>query len=139
MRRFIDARGSALSHVRSIFVDGHRLRDAGVHLRTAAGDLGIPYLCGAGLGFRVETADQFERESGTLLDGKAEDFGEHVGGHWLSLAVSRRSAPFVRPLRDGTLQTGSGLRRRRWRHALGATLIGNKEPSRNEVRPPWQR
>ena len=66
--------------MRSIFVDGHRLRDAGVHLRTAAGDLGIPYLCGAGLGFRIETADQFERESGTLLDGKAEDFGDMLSG-----------------------------------------------------------
>jgi hypothetical protein len=52
---------------------------AGVHLRTATGDLGIPCVCGAGFGFGIETADQFERKSGTLLGGKTEDFGEHVG------------------------------------------------------------
>jgi len=55
------ARGSTLSHVRSVFIDCHHLRGAGVHLRTATGDLGIPCVCSAGLGFRIETADQFER------------------------------------------------------------------------------
>ena len=61
--------------MRSIFVDGHRLRDAGVHFGTATGDLGIPCVCGAGLGFRVEAADQFECESGTFLVWKTEDLG----------------------------------------------------------------
>jgi hypothetical protein len=89
--------GSALSHVRSVFVDRHRLRDAGVHLRTATGDLGIPCVCGARLGFRIEAADQFERKSGTLLSGKTEDFGEHVGvGHWLSLAARETVAASLR-------------------------------------------
>jgi hypothetical protein len=34
------------------------------------------------LGLSIETADQLERESGTLLGGKTQDPGEHVrGGH----------------------------------------------------------
>ena len=70
--------------MRSVFVDRHRLGDAGVYFRTATGDLGIPCVCGAGLGFRIEAADQFERKSGTFLDGKTEDLGEDLGGgHWL--------------------------------------------------------
>jgi hypothetical protein len=87
------ARSSTLSHVRSVFVDGHRLRDAGVHFGTATGDLHIPGFRAAGLGSYVEAADQFERESGTLLGGKTEDLGEHVGGrHRLSLTASRQAA-----------------------------------------------
>ena len=39
--------------MRSIFVDGHRLRDAGVHFGTATGDLHIPGFCSAGLGSYV--------------------------------------------------------------------------------------
>jgi hypothetical protein len=77
--------------VGAVFVDCHRFRDAGIHLCTATGDFGIPCVCSAGLGFRIEAADQFERKSGTLFGGKTEDFGEHIGGgHWLSLAASRK-------------------------------------------------
>jgi hypothetical protein len=76
--------------VRSVFIDRHRVRDAGINLRTASGDFMIPRVCGAGLGFPIETADQFESKSRTFLGGKPEDYGEHVGaGHWFSLAASR--------------------------------------------------
>jgi hypothetical protein len=66
--------------VRLIFVDGHCLHDAGVHFGTATGDLQVPCFCRAGLGFCVEAADQFRRESGPLLNRETKDLGEHVGG-----------------------------------------------------------
>ena len=76
--------------MRAVFVDGHRVRDAGVHFGTATGDLRIPCFSGAGIGSCVEAADQFQRRSGTLLDRKAEGLGEHVGGgHRFSLTGSR--------------------------------------------------
>jgi hypothetical protein len=65
--------------VRSVFVDRHGIRDTSVDLCTTTGDFGVPGLGRARLGFSIEATDQFERKSGTLLGGKTENFGEHVG------------------------------------------------------------
>jgi hypothetical protein len=40
--------------VRSVFVDRHRVRNAGIDLRATTSDLGIPGVRGAGLGLRIE-------------------------------------------------------------------------------------
>ena len=102
MRRFIRARAARRCRTCARYSSTNdRLRDAGVYFGTATGDLQIPRLCSAGLGSYVETADQFERESGTLLNGKTKDLGEHVGGgHRFSLTASRRvRAPVIRQTR----------------------------------------
>ena len=91
------ARGSPLPHVRSVFVDGHRLRGASVHFGTSTGDLQIPGFDSTGLASCIEASDQFERESSTFLGGKAEGLGEHVRGeHGLSLPASCRLAGLAR-------------------------------------------
>jgi len=54
------------SHARSVFIDRHRVRDAGVDLRPATHNFRIPGVCSAGLGFPSRRGS-IRGQVGTLL------------------------------------------------------------------------
>ena len=60
--------------MRPVFVDAHRVRDAGAHFDAPTGDLHIPCFYGAGIGSCVEAADQFQRQSGTIEPGTTDSY-----------------------------------------------------------------
>ena len=83
-------------------------------------DFGVPCVCGAGLGIRVEAANQLERESGTLFGRETKDLGKPVcRRHSLSLAASG----LLHERRGGESSIGLFIIERKFRQ-LVATIDG---------------